>query len=97
VNYFRNMLDRLPATRGQVARLGEIIMATQAELAQRLNDLHAQNEKARAEQAAAMQALRDALENAGNTSPEVDAAVERLAASIQSEDDENPDTPTPVV
>jgi ABC-type transporter Mla subunit MlaD len=95
VNYFRNLLDRLPASRGQVARLGEKIMATQAEHAQQLRDLHAQNEKAAAEQAAALQRLQDALDAAGGTTAEVDEAMAALRASIQREDDLNPDTPAP--
>lgn len=70
-------------------------MATQAELAQQLRDITAQNEKARAEILAKIQALEDALAAAGNTSAEVDAAVADLKASVQTDDDLNPDAPTP--
>jgi seryl-tRNA synthetase len=76
-----------------IRKLNDIIM-TQAELAAELTRIKEQNEKARAEQQAALQALRDALANAGNTTPEVDEALTALASSIQAEDDENPDTPT---
>jgi hypothetical protein len=69
------------------------IMATQAELATRLTALLAQNEKAAAEQATAMQALRDELANAGAVTPEVEAALVALEASIAREDDLNPDAP----
>lgn len=69
------------------------IMATQAELATRLTALLAQNEKAATEQAAAMQALRDELANAGAVTPEVEAALVALEASIQRDDDVVPDAP----
>lgn len=73
----------------------EKIMATQAEHAQALRDLREQNEKAAAEQASALQRLQDALDNAGGTTPEVDEAMAALRASIQAEDDLNPDEPVP--
>lgn len=68
-------------------------MATQAEHAQALRDLREQNEKVAAEQAAALQRLQDALDAGGNTTPEVEEAMAALRASIQAEDDLNPDTP----
>lgn len=68
-------------------------MATQAQLAQELRDIKAQNEKARAEQLAAMKKLQDALDAAGGTTPEVDEALAELKASIQADDDMNEDTP----
>ena len=68
-------------------------MATQAELAQSLRDMKTQNDKAAAEQAAALQKLQEALDAAGGTTPEVDAALAELKASIQAEDDLNPDAP----
>lgn len=68
-------------------------MASQTELAQSLRDLKTQNDKAAAEQAAALQKLQDALDAAGGTTPEVDAALAELKASIQAEDDKNPDAP----
>lgn len=71
----------------------EKIMATQAEHAQALRDLREQNEKVAAEQLARLQELQDALDNAGGTTPEVDEALQALRASIQAEDDLNPDTP----
>lgn len=77
-----------------IERRISIIMSTQAELAARLEALRAQNEKAAAEQAKALQDLRDAIA-AGETTPEVDAALEALAQSIQREDNLNPDAPTP--
>lgn len=73
--------------------LKEIAM-NQAEHAQALRDLTAQNEKAAAEQAAKLQKVQDALDAAGGTTPEVEAAMADLRASIQREDDLNPDAPT---
>jgi seryl-tRNA synthetase len=69
----------------------QLIMVTQVELAERMRALKAQNDKATAEQMAALQKVQDALAQAGNTTPEVDAAMEELAASIQRDDDLNPD------
>jgi seryl-tRNA synthetase len=67
------------------------IMATQAELAQQLRDITAQNEKARVEILGKISELETALENAGSTSPEVDEALDALKASVQTDDDLNPD------
>lgn len=68
------------------------IMATQAELAQQLRDLTAQNEKARTEILAKIADLETALANAGNTTPEVDDALAALKASVQTDDDIVADT-----
>lgn len=69
-------------------------MASNSEHAQALRDLLAQNEKAKAEQAAAFKELQAALSNtAAGTSPEVDEAMAALKASIQAEDDAHPDAP----
>jgi hypothetical protein len=70
------------------------IMASQAELAQQLRDITAQNEKSRAEIIAKIAALEEALANAGTTTPEVDEAVAALKASVQTDDDIVPDAPT---
>jgi uncharacterized membrane protein YccC len=70
------------------------IMATQAELAQQLRDVTAQNEKARGEILAKISELETALANAGNTTPEVDEALAALKASVQTDDDLNADAPT---
>lgn len=68
---------------------------TQAETAQELRDIKAQNEKARVEVLAKIQALEDALVTAGNTSEEVDAAVQDLKTSVQTDDDIVADAPPP--
>lgn len=73
-------------------KLNQILM-NQAELAQALSDLKAQNEKARTEILAKIAALEEALAAAGNTTAEVDAAVADLKASIQTDDDIVPDQP----
>lgn len=69
-------------------------MATAQEHAQALRDLKTQNEKAAAEQAAALKKLQDAIDAGGATTPEIDQAMAELKASIQAEDDLNEDTPT---
>lgn len=69
------------------------IMATQAEHAQELRNIHAQNEKARTEILAKISDLETALANAGNTTPEVDEAVAALKASVQTDDDIVADAP----
>jgi len=70
-------------------------MATQAELAAHLGKIGDQLDKAQAEIVAAIQALKDAIANAGNTTPEIDAALARLDTSAQGLDDINPDQPAP--
>lgn len=70
-------------------------MATQAELAQQLRDLKAQNDKATTEQLAKLQELQDLLEQGGNTTPEVDSALADLKTSIQRDDDLNEDAVSP--
>lgn len=67
---------------------------TQAETAAELRAIKDQNEKARVEILAKIKALEDALVTAGNTSEEVDAAVQDLKASVQTDDDIVPDAPT---
>lgn len=59
----------------------------QQELAQELANLKTQNDKARAEVLAKIAALEQAIANAGNTTPEVDAALAELKASVQTDDD----------
>lgn len=71
------------------------LMASQSEMAQQLRDMKAQNEKARAENADRLKKLEEAMAAAGASTPEVDAALADLKASIQSEDDENPDATAP--
>jgi cell division septum initiation protein DivIVA len=66
---------------------------SQAEHAQALRDLTAQNEKARVEVLAKIAALEEAIANAGNTTEEVDAALADLKASVQTDDDIVPDAP----
>jgi seryl-tRNA synthetase len=68
---------------------------TQSETAAELRAIKDQNEKARVEILAKIKALEDALATAGNTSDEVDAAVQDLKASVQTDDDMNPDAPNP--
>jgi hypothetical protein len=69
------------------------IMATQAQLAQELRDVKAQNDKSRAEILAKIAALEEAIANGGGTTPEVDEALADLKASVQTDDDIVPDAP----
>ena len=70
-------------------------MATQAEHAAELRALKEQNDKARAEVLAKIAALEEAINNAGNTTPEVDQALADLKASVQTDDDIVPDEQPP--
>jgi hypothetical protein len=70
------------------------IMATLSEHAQALRDILAQNEKARTEILAKIQALEDALANV-ETTAEIDEAMAALKASVQTDDDMNADAPPP--
>lgn len=67
------------------------IMSTQAELRAELESLTAQNEKAKGEILGKIADLEAAIENAGNTTPEVDAALTALKTSVQGTDDIVPD------
>jgi seryl-tRNA synthetase len=64
---------------------------TQAETAAEIRAIKDQNEKARLEILAKIKTLEDAIETSGNTSDEVDAAVQDLKASVQTDDDIVPD------
>lgn len=75
----------------QISKTLKTIMSNQAELAQQLREITAQNEKARVEILGRISELETALENAGSTSPEVDEALDALKASVQTDDDLNPD------
>lgn len=66
---------------------------SQAELAQELRNVTAQNEKSRTEILAKIADLETALANAGSTTPEVDEAVAALKASVQTDDDIVADAP----
>lgn len=67
------------------------LLMNMQELAQGLADLTAQTDKARAEVVQKIADLEAAIANAGNTTPEVDAALEALKASVQASDDVVPD------
>lgn len=82
-----------------VLTLLEKLMATQAELAKALNDIGAQVAKIGTESTTTLQKVKDleaALAAAGNTTPEVDAALAALKAQVQVVDDMVADVP-PVV
>lgn len=72
---------------------GESIMHTQAELVADLKALRAQVEKSRTENLAKIAELKQLLINADHLTPEADAALDDLKASVQASDDDNPDAP----
>lgn len=76
-------------------QLKGILAMNHAQLTERLAALREQNEKASAEQGAALQKVRDELAAAldGEVPESVTAALDELAASIQKDDDQNPDAP----
>jgi len=73
-----------------ILKLNQMALS-QSQLAAELTAIKDQNEKARTEILAKIAALEEALANAGNTTPEVDAALADLKASVQTDDDLNPD------
>ncbi len=76
----------------------EKIMATQAELAKDLTAISEHVAKIGTETSATLQKVTDletALANAGNTTPEVDAALAALKAQVQVVDDLVADAPVP--
>lgn len=76
-----------------ITRQNKDIIMTQEELLGQLQALKAQNEKAKGEIVGKIAALEAAIANQGNTTPEVDAALADLKASIQATDDIVPDAP----
>lgn len=66
-------------------------MATQAELAAQLTAIRDQLAKASGEIQARVAALEAAIVAAGNSTPEVDAALDSVRAIAQALDDLNPD------
>ena len=67
---------------------------SQAEVAQELRDIKAQNDKSRTEVLQKIADLEAAIANAGNSTPEVDEALAALKASVQTDDDIVADPPT---
>jgi DNA repair ATPase RecN len=69
-----------------INQLNKLTMTTQ-EAIQKINDNTAKLEKVRTE----VQNLKDAVANAGNVDPEIEAALGRLDAALTAVDDINPD------
>jgi len=61
---------------------------TKAELAQAINDASDQISKG-------IDEVKKAIEESGNSTPEIDAALNRLQGKTQELDDLNPDAPAP--
>lgn len=64
---------------------------TQQQAAEKLNAVTTQLEKVQNE----IQALKEAAENSGNVSAELQAAIDRVVSAAQVTDDQIEDTPTP--
>jgi uncharacterized phage infection (PIP) family protein YhgE len=74
------------------------IMATQAEAAAQLQGISAELTKVAAETQTLLdnvKALQDAATAAGNVSPELQAAIDQVAAQAKTVDDLVPDAPAP--
>lgn len=72
------------------------LMATADESTKELGEIKDQLVKANTEIQAKIQALVDAANNAGNTDPAVQAAIDALKPAAQALDDVVPDAPAPV-
>lgn len=70
------------------------IMATQTQEAEMLRAMKDQFMKAKGEIVGKIEALSDAVDTAGGTTPEVDAAMADLQSVAQQLDDIVPDAPT---
>lgn len=79
----------------QIHQLKESTTMNSAELAQALNDLVAQENKAKAEIVQKIADLEAAIAAGSSTTPEVDAALAALKAAVQGVDDIVPDAPAP--
>lgn len=89
----RSTARQLAFIRSELGAIKEITMTTQTELAQGLEALQAQTDKARAEVLGKIADLEAALGNADSVSPEVQAAFDALKGSVQAVDDIVPDAP----
>lgn len=74
-----------------ISELKELIMASNAELATRLEALAARADKAKAEITKAIQDLRDVIAAGGDVPPEVEAALVKAETAVGGLDDMNPD------
>lgn len=107
LRFFTGSLERLlfRAVLGRLSQMEETIMANQQQLANDLKALGAQVTKIHAEVTGLSQKVTDlqtALDAAGNTTPEVDAAMGEVRTALQGVDDlvadaeaSVPEEPTP--
>ena len=86
--YIHRATDELLAT---LIQQGQTIMATLEEHTAELNALKAKADKNHGELLAVLVKLQEAKDAAGNTTPEMDAAIAELAAVLKSTDDAVPD------
>lgn len=97
-HHFDDTYAELQKVRAQLLRIERLIMTTQQELAQQLTGITTQLEKIGAESATTLEkvaALEQALADAGNVTPELQAAFDALKAQVQIVDDLVPDAPQP--
>ena len=95
VDHFFHPSQDVQSVLASLANLKEIIMATKAEFAADINATADKVVKVIGEFTAATAQMAAAIEAAGNSSPEEDAALARLKAAVQQADDLNPDAPEP--
>jgi hypothetical protein len=97
IHHYHHVGDDIPGIQrllDAILRLEKNIMATQAQLAADLNTVTAQIAKIGTETGKTLQQVTDLqklLAAGGNTTPEVDAAMESLKAQAQLTDDLVPD------
>jgi hypothetical protein len=96
-HYFHldGLSDEFQKLRIILLRIERLIMATQTELANQLLTVRDQLTKASAEIQSRVATLEEAIANAGNSTPEVDAALDGVKQIAQALDELNPDAPTP--
>lgn len=90
----KGMLEKILENQHSIITKTNQIMASQAQVAQQLTTLSTQLDKALTEIQTQIQALTDAVAAAGNSTPEVDAAIAALGVSAQKLDDLNADPST---
>jgi predicted S18 family serine protease len=87
----RSLLETILIYQFQINKKLKVMSLSQNQAAADLIALKAQQEKIYAEFSVKLQALSDAITANGNVSPEVEAALAELKASVQATDDLVPD------
>lgn len=90
----KELLVKILDNQHLIIKQNHTIMSTQQQVADQLTALSTQLDKALAEIQAEIQKLQDAVTAGGNSSPEVDAALDSLKSKVQALDDLNADPST---